>query len=173
MLNTAIFSRVRTAARPFCQGQSGQYRGSVCDRRRPDHQLRRRRDRLYPCQQRPVVDAGCPRFHRPDAGERPADGTITASEINTKAQDYFKALYTNTEARAVTVTATYTANTGKGSTIKVNGSGNVPTEFMRSPASRTSASTPVRPRPGATSACGSRWRSTSPGRWTTTARWPR
>ena len=55
------------------------------------------------------------------------DGTINALQINTKAQDYFKALYTNTDAREVTaVTAEYTANTGKGSTIKINGSGNVP-----------------------------------------------
>jgi Flp pilus assembly protein TadG len=60
-----------------------------------------------------------------------SDGTIKASDINTKAQDYFKALYTSHEARAVTVAATYTANTGQGSTIVVNGSGNVPTDFMK------------------------------------------
>jgi Flp pilus assembly protein TadG len=60
-----------------------------------------------------------------------SDGTIKASDINTKAQDYFKALYTNTEARAVTISATYSASTSQGSTILVNGSGNVPTDFMK------------------------------------------
>jgi len=60
-----------------------------------------------------------------------SDGTIKATDINTKAQDYFKALYTNTDARAVTIAASYTASTSQGSTIVVNGSGNVPTDFMR------------------------------------------
>src|SRR4051812_16234581 len=59
------------------------------------------------------------------------DGTIKATDINTKAQDYFKALYTNTDARSVNIAATYTQNTGQGSTILVNGSGNVATDFMR------------------------------------------
>src|SRR5215217_1808985 len=60
-----------------------------------------------------------------------SDGTIKASDINQKAQDYFKALYTNKEAKAVTVSAVYTASTPQGSTIVVNGSGNVPTESMK------------------------------------------
>ena len=60
-----------------------------------------------------------------------SDGTIKATDINTKAQDYFKALYTNTDARSVTVAATYTASTAQGSTILVNGSGNVATDFMK------------------------------------------
>jgi len=59
------------------------------------------------------------------------DGTITASQTNTKAQAYFTALYHNNDARAVTVSATYTASTSQGSTILVNGSGNVPTQFMK------------------------------------------
>ena len=59
------------------------------------------------------------------------DGTITTSQIDTKAQAYFAALYNNTDAKSVAITATYTAATGQGSTIKVNGSGNVPTEFMK------------------------------------------
>src|ERR1700704_6044241 len=53
-----------------------------------------------------------------------SDGTITAAQISTKAQAYFAALYTNTDARAVTVSATYTASTSQGSTILVNGTGN-------------------------------------------------
>jgi Flp pilus assembly protein TadG len=48
-----------------------------------------------------------------------SDGTITAAQINTKADAYFRALYTNTDARAVTVAATYTASTSQGSTIVV------------------------------------------------------
>ena len=60
-----------------------------------------------------------------------SDGTITAAQINTKAQAYFTALYTNKDAKAVTVSATYTANTSQGSTIVVNGSGNVTTDFMK------------------------------------------
>ena len=53
MLDTAIFSRIRTAAAPLCRRQPRQYRGDVCHRRRADPQLRRRGDRLYPRQQRP------------------------------------------------------------------------------------------------------------------------
>jgi Flp pilus assembly protein TadG len=60
-----------------------------------------------------------------------SDGTITAADVNTKASDYFKALYTNTDAKAVAVSATYTASTSQGSTIVVNGSGNVPTDFLK------------------------------------------
>ena len=58
-------------------------------------------------------------------------GTIKTSDIPAKADAYFKALYTNDEAKGVTITATYTQNSGKGSTILVNGSGNIETGFMR------------------------------------------
>jgi len=60
-----------------------------------------------------------------------ADGTIKASDIDAKAQAYFTALYTYNDAKSVTVSATYTASTSKGSTIQVNGSGNVTTSFMK------------------------------------------
>ena len=59
------------------------------------------------------------------------DGTITTSQIQTKATAYFTALYTNTDAKSVTVTATYTQNAGNGSTVQVNGAGSIKTEFMR------------------------------------------
>ena len=52
-----------------------------------------------------------------------SDGTITTSQINAKAQAYFTALYTNTDAQSVSVSATYTASSSTGSTIQVNGSG--------------------------------------------------
>lgn len=59
-------------------------------------------------------------------------GTITTSQISTKAQAYFSALYTNADAKSVTISATYTAVNGtSGSTIQVTGSGSVPTDFMK------------------------------------------
>jgi Flp pilus assembly protein TadG len=70
-------------------------------------------------------------------------GTIAPADIQTKASDYFAALYTNKDAIAPGVVAVYTP-----------------------PTSSTAA-----PRPGAISACASRWCSTSRVRWTTTARW--
>ena len=59
------------------------------------------------------------------------DGTITTSQITEKAEAYFKALYTNSDAKNVSVNATYTANAGNGSTVLVNASGKVDTDFMR------------------------------------------
>lgn len=59
-------------------------------------------------------------------------GTITAAQVDAKAQSYFGALYTNADAKSVTVSATYTADNGNlGSTIQVNGSASVPTDFMK------------------------------------------
>ena len=60
-----------------------------------------------------------------------ADGTITTSEINAKAQAYFTALFNNNEAKSVAVTATYTASTCQGSTIVMTGTGKVTTDFMK------------------------------------------
>jgi Flp pilus assembly protein TadG len=60
-----------------------------------------------------------------------SDGRITIGEISGKATAYFNALYTNKDARSVTINATYTASSSQGSTIQVNGSGNVITEFMK------------------------------------------
>jgi Flp pilus assembly protein TadG len=59
------------------------------------------------------------------------DGTITTSQITAKSEAYFKALYTNNDAKDVTVTATYTANAGNGSTLLVNGAGKVNADFMK------------------------------------------
>jgi Flp pilus assembly protein TadG len=60
-----------------------------------------------------------------------AEGTITPSQVNAKAGTYFNALYTNPDAKSVSVNAVYTANTTQGSTIQVNGSGAVTTDFMK------------------------------------------
>ncbi len=60
-----------------------------------------------------------------------SDGKITAGEINAKAIAYFNGLYTNKDAKSVTINATYTQSSSQGSTILVNGSANVTTEFMK------------------------------------------
>ena len=59
------------------------------------------------------------------------DGTINTSQITQKAQDYFKALYANADAKSVGVTATYTAASGNGSKIEIAGNGKIDTSFMR------------------------------------------
>jgi Flp pilus assembly protein TadG len=58
-------------------------------------------------------------------------GTITTSQIPAKADAYFKALYTNPEAKSITISASYTQTSGSGSTILINGSGAVDTTLMR------------------------------------------
>lgn len=60
-----------------------------------------------------------------------SSGLITTSQITAKAQAYFAALYTNPDAMSVAITATYTASGSLGSTIQVNGSGTVTTDFMK------------------------------------------
>jgi Flp pilus assembly protein TadG len=64
-------------------------------------------------------------------GKDLTEGTITTSQISDKADAYFRALYTNTETKSVAITASYTQNSGNGSTILINGSGNIETGFMR------------------------------------------
>lgn len=59
------------------------------------------------------------------------EGTINTSQISAKADEYFRALYTNNEAKSLAITASYAQNSGNGSTILVNGSGNIETGFMR------------------------------------------
>ncbi|KZD22582.1 TadE/TadG family type IV pilus assembly protein [Tardiphaga robiniae] len=60
-----------------------------------------------------------------------ANPTLSAADVTSKATAYFKALYTNTNAGQITVTASYTTNTKDGSTVTVNGSGAVATDFMK------------------------------------------
>jgi Flp pilus assembly protein TadG len=59
------------------------------------------------------------------------EGNITSSQISAKAQSYFTALYTNNDAKSVSVSATYTASSSMGSTIQVNGTGAVTTDFLK------------------------------------------
>lgn len=60
-----------------------------------------------------------------------SSGLITTSQVSSKAQSYFNALYTDTEAQSPTVTATYTvANASQGSKIQVSGNASIQTDFM-------------------------------------------
>ncbi|WP_371425037.1 pilus assembly protein TadG-related protein [Tardiphaga sp.] len=60
-----------------------------------------------------------------------ANPTLSAADVTTKATAYFNALYTNTNASQVAVTASYTTNSKDGSTVTVNGTGVVATDFMK------------------------------------------
>ncbi|MBW5439834.1 pilus assembly protein TadG [Bradyrhizobium canariense] len=61
-----------------------------------------------------------------------SSGTITTSQISTKAQAYFNALFTATSSLpSVSIAATYTASTSMGSTIQVTGTGTYTTTFMK------------------------------------------
>jgi Flp pilus assembly protein TadG len=61
-----------------------------------------------------------------------SSGTLTTSQISTKAQTYFNALFTDTNTLpSVTVSASYTANSSMGSTIQLSGSGTYTTSFMK------------------------------------------
>ena len=101
------------------------------------------------------------------------DGVITTSQIEAKAQAYFTALYTNTDAKSVVINASYTQNTGKGSTIQLTGSGTVDTDFMKVAGFPNLNFNTASTSPGAIRACASRWCWITPDRWPRTARWPR
>src|ERR1700759_3420376 len=61
-----------------------------------------------------------------------SSGVITTSQISTQAQAYFSALYTDKDAQAVAISATYTQASGSnGSTVQVTGSGTITTDFMK------------------------------------------
>ncbi len=64
-------------------------------------------------------------------GKDLTEGTINTSQISTKADAYFRALFTNSETKSISISATYTQNSGSGSTILVNGQGAIDTGFMR------------------------------------------
>ena len=131
MLNTAIFSRVRTAAGHF----AGADRGNIAV--------------LFAITLVPILSfvGAAIDYTRANAARTSmqaaldstalmlakdlADGTIKTSEINTKAQAYFTALFNNKEAKSVAVTATYTASTSQGSTIVMTGNGKITTDFMK------------------------------------------
>jgi Flp pilus assembly protein TadG len=56
--------------------------------------------------------------------------SLSTAALQTKATDYFTALFTRPETTGVSVTATYNANTGNGSQVIVIASGNVKANFL-------------------------------------------
>ncbi len=61
-----------------------------------------------------------------------SSGTITSSQVSSKGQSYFAAMYTNTDAKSVAITATYAAATSTtGSTILLTGSGSIKSDFLQ------------------------------------------
>lgn len=60
-----------------------------------------------------------------------SQGTISPSDVSAKATSYFTALYTNKDAKNVTVTATYTPTSSTGSNVQLTGTGTIVTNFMR------------------------------------------
>ena len=59
-------------------------------------------------------------------------GTISSSQVNTRASDYFYALYNNKDAQNVSITGAYTPASGTSpNKIQLSGSGNIITDFMR------------------------------------------
>ena len=131
MLDTAIFSRIRTAAGRFAGANQGNiavlfaiaavpilsFVGAAIDYTRANTA-------------RTAMQAALDSTALMLAKDL-TDGVITTSQIEAKATSYFTALYTNTDAKSVLINASYTQNTGKGSTIQLTGSGTVDTDFMR------------------------------------------
>ncbi|GLH76353.1 hypothetical protein SSBR45G_12610 [Bradyrhizobium sp. SSBR45G] len=61
-----------------------------------------------------------------------SQGTISATDIGTKASAYFKALYTSPDAKNISVTANYTASSSTtASNIQLTASGQIVTQFMK------------------------------------------
>ena len=56
---------------------------------------------------------------------------LTPAQLTTKAQSYFSSLYKASDVTSVQVAATYTPNSGTGSTVLITVSGNLPTDFMQ------------------------------------------
>lgn len=55
--------------------------------------------------------------------------TLSNTELQSKADSYFKAMFTRSDVKNITVSATYSASGG--SNVVVNGSADMPTEFMK------------------------------------------
>lgn len=132
MLDTAIFSRVRAATSRFAGAKDGNiavifaiaavpvisFVGAAIDYTRANSAR---------SSMQAALDSTALML-----GKDLTDGKITAAQITEKADAYFKALYTNTDAKSVAVNATYTLPTGgKPATVLVNGSGTVTTDFIR------------------------------------------
>jgi Flp pilus assembly protein TadG len=61
-----------------------------------------------------------------------SSGKITASEVSSSAQAYFQGLFNQPGANGVTINATYNPDNGNlGSTVTLNGSGDINTDFLK------------------------------------------
>ncbi|WP_022722200.1 TadE/TadG family type IV pilus assembly protein, partial [Rhodopseudomonas sp. B29] len=58
-------------------------------------------------------------------------GNLSASDVTSKAQAYFNALYTNTDVSSVNVTAAFTNSPTTGAQIKLTGFGAINTSFLK------------------------------------------
>ena len=131
MLDTAIFSRVRTAAMRFVRADQGNiamlfgiaavpiltFVGAAIDYTRAN---------VARTAMQAALDSAALMVSKDLS-----DGTIKTSEIEAKAQADFTALFNNKEAQSVTISATYTQSAGQGSTIQITGSGSIPTDFLK------------------------------------------
>jgi Flp pilus assembly protein TadG len=60
-----------------------------------------------------------------------SSGVISSSQVGTVANSYFNGLYTNTDSQVISVTASYTAQSGTSPpTVQVAGSGSIKTDFL-------------------------------------------
>jgi Flp pilus assembly protein TadG len=60
-----------------------------------------------------------------------ATGNMTQAQLDSKAAQYFNALYTNTDAPTVTLTTVYANNATTGSSVQLSGSARITTSFMK------------------------------------------
>lgn len=60
-----------------------------------------------------------------------AAGTLPTGQLSARAQSYFDALYSAQGVQSTSITATYTAVSSIGSTIKLDGSGALTTQFLK------------------------------------------
>jgi Flp pilus assembly protein TadG len=56
---------------------------------------------------------------------------LTPSQVTTKAQAYFNALFNNPEVSGTTFSAVYTANTGSGASVKIDASGSMTADILK------------------------------------------
>ncbi|MCC8967301.1 hypothetical protein H8A95_34490 [Bradyrhizobium sp. Pear76] len=132
MLGSAIFDRIRTAARRFSGAADGNvaviftlailpifaFVGAAIDYTRANNARTAMQSALDSTALMLSKDLTM--------------GSITAAQIPSKAQSYFNALFTNKDGQGIAVTATYTTpTTSSAATILLGGSGYIKSDFMQ------------------------------------------
>ncbi|WP_445489871.1 vWA domain-containing protein [Rhodopseudomonas sp. RCAM05734] len=131
MLHTVIASRILPPLRRFCRSQDGNiavifaivmvptigFIGAAVDYSRANAA----RSAMHA-----ALDSAALMVAKDDAA-----GDMTRAQLNTKANAYFTALYTNTDVPSVTLTATYSNSATTGSSVVLSGSGTINTSFMK------------------------------------------